>query len=922
MANGKYRPINLKVEQLERRDAPSVTPVSESFDTTATGALPPGWTQWDSRGQTPYEVSPAKSYSPARSLAVTTNASDLSARTWHTTPQDADVEVSASVFLGTVIPTELIARGKNLDGPSPSYYALSIIRGVRVQLVRVTNGTATVLAQLDTPVYYSQQWVRATFRVQGSQLKAQVFRPDTSQFLDASGNWTTTATWALQTNDWAVAGGGHVGLGRPPSHAGTVYVDDFRLFSAQGDTQRPSARVVPPLTSTTLRGTQTFGAVVSDNVAVASVEFHLDGQLRSLGRVGPYSWTWDTSTAVNGPHTLKVIARDLAGNATTAWYSFHTDNPTALPVPTVPRHYSHIRVAQLAYSGTPFSSFEDRLLRESVDLVVAGNDTAVNRVSSVSPSTPDLMYGNVSSVYKDTLLSWLNHADGKGVSREEAFYHVDRAAAFSGTSASSQPVGWFWKVYRGASTYLNYTNYATGTQGSGVGFGQQGESLYLGYLERFREINFDLVGGARNGWAGVVEYATSVDFLGRATGWAALPTLSDTTAGFTRSGQITFAPPAGWKAGSVSDTTRLFYVRVRTVTGGSVPLARSITGRDYTASRGGTSGVVPAFDAAADRDGDGYLNESEWASRAAGKDARFRYESRAFYRDYGQMRFATNPDNGHFRQWVVDYFKGYLDARPKAGGLFVDNSGGISPVTGGTTVRESLANYAADYGSLLNTLARAIGPRWVLLNSAGGGTTADAVIQYNSSYYEEFSIRALAHSYKQFEDVAGMVSRRSMLRTPPAFAVIDAHPHGGSPTDARTQLATLAYYYMFADPTATFLNPFGGIEPGTSWTRHWFDALAYNVGSPQGAFSEFATGQDPTDTAYTYKVYQRRYANALVLYKPVSYGNYSTGSIGDATATTHSLGGSYRPVRADGTLGAAVTSVTLRNGEGAILVRA
>src|SRR5262249_25865575 len=41
----------------------------------------------------------------------------------------------------------------------------------------------------------------------------------------------------------------------------------------------------------------------------------------------------------------------------------------------------------------------------------------------------------------------------------------------------------------------------------------------------------------------------------------------------------------------------------------------------------------------------------------------------------------------------------------------------------------------------------------------------------------------------------------------------------------------------------------------------------------------------------------------------------------DATATTHSLGGSYYPLNADGSLGAPVTSITLRNGEGAILVQ-
>ena len=70
-----------------------------------------------------------------------------------------------------------------------------------------------------------------------------------------------------------------------------------------------------------------------------------------------------------------------------------------------------------------------------------------------------------------------------------------------------------------------------------------------------------------------------------------------------------------------------------------------------------------------------------------------------------------------------------------------------------------------------------------------------------------------------------------------------------------------------------------------------------------------------------YKVYTRDYQNARVFYKPLSYTRGVSGTLADNTATTHLLGGWYRPLRADGTLGAAVNKITLRNGEGAILVK-
>jgi hypothetical protein len=133
----------------------------------------------------------------------------------------------------------------------------------------------------------------------------------------------------------------------------------------------------------------------------------------------------------------------------------------------------------------------------------------------------------------------------------------------------------------------------------------------------------------------------------------------------------------------------------------------------------------------------------------------------------------------------------------------------------------------------------------------------------------------------------------------------------------------LAEYYLLADPKTTFIDFFGGYEPGTSWTRHWVPAAAYDIGQPRGEWSLFATGRDPANRALTYRVYQRSYTNALVLYKPLSYGPgaRASGGLGGRTTTTLPLGGTYRPLRADGSLGAPVRSITLHNGEGAILVK-
>ena len=97
--------------------------------------------------------------------------------------------------------------------------------------------------------------------------------------------------------------------------------------------------------------------------------------------------------------------------------------------------------------------------------------------------------------------------------------------------------------------------------------------------------------------------------------------------------------------------------------------------------------------------------------------------------------------------------------------------------------------------------------------------------------------------------------------------------------------------------------------------------IKFDVGKPGGTWSVFAGGQDPSNRALDYKVYARAYQHALVLYKPLSYTRGVSGKTTDDTATSVALGGSYRQVQANGTLGPVVTRVSLRNGEGAILAR-
>ncbi|MDY3552507.1 Ig-like domain-containing protein [Gemmata sp. JC717] len=907
---------------------PPATPgvVTQSFDSTPAGALPAGWSGWSAGTAGGFQASPTRALSPTNGLA-SAGLSNTAARAWADADLPADVDVSAAVYLDSLVPAQVFARGSNLQGGTPTYYAVTLTRGLSAQLVRVVNGAETVLGSIKSTAYVSSVWVRARLVVEGDRLRVQLYRTDTRQWLTPDGSWSDSPDFVLDLRDAGITGAGKAGVGRKAAVSGALTVDDFEAKPA-GQSTGPQIAVtrVNGASGGGVTGEVTFRAAITGDFE--RIEFRLNNQVRAVSATTPAEWTFDSTTVVNGTYTLTVRAFDSAGNVTSKEITLTVANPNMdpLPAPEIPRHYSYIRIAQLAYSGTPITgAFEQQLLRNSVDLVIP-NPSYLGAIQGASPNTPQLIYSNVSNLYQGLLTSWLAYADRTGVSRELAFYHVTKATAFTGSSPSSQPVNWFWGAYQsnGTATPTDMTSAVRGGRATAASLGGAGTTTSFGYVEKFREMNITLGNGATGNWSGVWEYTTAVDASGNPTAWKALTLTSDQTAALRTSGRITFDPPKDWVPAAATPGGALLYsVRLRVTAGaaGSSPELKTIFGRDYVNANGASTGTIPAFDYAADKDHDGYLNDAEYASRQAGFDARFVYETRLFYPYYGQMRFVTNPSSSAVRHWAQEYHVQLLTDNPLADGVFMDNATGKVPFAG-TSVLEPTATFAEDSGALMSAVSRAIAPRWVLANTAGGATTADAITAGSAGSFEEFLIRPMSANWSEVGDAMNLIQRR--LNSPNApYLVIDSSPEGGSRYDSRTQLATLAYYYMVADPDRSFLMFFGGDSPSSSWTEHWSPAVNVNVGAPVGSMKVFATGTDPANSALTYQVMAREYENALVLYKPLSYAQgKGEGTTGNNTATTHQLGGTYRIVNSNGTLGQYVTSITLRNGEGAILVKA
>ncbi len=84
-----------------------------------------------------------------------------------------------------------------------------------------------------------------------------------------------------------------------------------------GDTTAPTVSLTAPANAATLTGAATLSANAADNVAVAGVQFKVDGVAVGAEDIAsPYSVQWDTTTATAGSHQLSAVARDAAGNST------------------------------------------------------------------------------------------------------------------------------------------------------------------------------------------------------------------------------------------------------------------------------------------------------------------------------------------------------------------------------------------------------------------------------------------------------------------------------------------------------------------------------------------------------------------------------------------------------------------------------
>jgi hypothetical protein len=179
------------------------------------------------------------------------------------------------------------------------------------------SGTVTVTATAVDNVGV----VGVQFKVDGANLGAE----------------DTTSPYSVSWNTTTAGNGTHSLTAVARDAAGnTTTSSTVTVTVSNADTTAPTVSITAPANNATVQGTVTVTASASDNVAVAGVQFKVDGtNVGAEDTASPYSLSWNTTTVANGTHALTAVARDAAGNTQTSTTVSVTVNNPDTTAPTV-----------------------------------------------------------------------------------------------------------------------------------------------------------------------------------------------------------------------------------------------------------------------------------------------------------------------------------------------------------------------------------------------------------------------------------------------------------------------------------------------------------------------------------------------------------------------------------------------------------
>ena len=225
------------------------------------------------------------------------------------------------------------------------------------------------------------------------------------------GSAVTSAPYQVSWNSTAATNGSHTltavatdtSNNTATSTAVTVTVSNV-------DTTPPTVSITAPTANQTVSGTINVTATASDNVAVASVQFKLDGNnLGSAVTSAPYQVSWNSTTATNGSHTLTAVATDTSNNtATSTAVTVTVSNVDTTPPPLAQGPGGPILL--IGSSQDPFTYYYSEILRaEGLNEFAAVDISTVTQATLASYDVVVLAHMTLTSSQVQILTTWVSN---------------------------------------------------------------------------------------------------------------------------------------------------------------------------------------------------------------------------------------------------------------------------------------------------------------------------------------------------------------------------------------------------------------------------------------------------------------------------------------------------------------------------------
>lgn len=240
---------------------------------------------------------------------------------------DTSVDVDLTNTAGNVtvqwydVDTNTITGGSPVAGgatrtftkPSSSTHGMALL----LKEADTVNPTATVTAP-SASATVSGTTVTLTATASDNRAVAGVqFKVDGNNV----GSEDTSSPYSISWDSTSVGNGSHTitAVARDTS-SNTGTSSGVSITTNNGDTVNPTVSLTAPANSATVSGNSVaISATASDDVAVAGVQFKVDGNnVGSEDTSSPYTVNWDTTTATEGSHTITAVARDTSNNTATS----------------------------------------------------------------------------------------------------------------------------------------------------------------------------------------------------------------------------------------------------------------------------------------------------------------------------------------------------------------------------------------------------------------------------------------------------------------------------------------------------------------------------------------------------------------------------------------------------------------------------